>query len=470
MTTYVNVIKPGEGFMVYGAAAQLWACRDSECVISGPAETGKTIGALHKLHLMAQKYPKAHLALVRKTRKSMDASVIKSYLDKVVEPNFPLEVYGGSKPDWFDYPNGSRIVVGGMDNPDKMLSSEYDAVYVNQAEELTVDDWEKLLTRTTGRAGNIPYAQVLGDANPGPRTHWILERANEGKLTLLYSKHEDNPTLFNPDSGVITKQGKRTLAVLDSLTGVRYQRLRLGKWVSAEGQVYEGWDPAAHLIDSFPIPWHWRRIRVIDFGLVHPFVCAWIAIDHDGRMYVYRQIYMTGRTVATHARQIVELTGNEAIEATICDHDAEDRLTLQENGIVNLAAKKDVLQGIGKVQDRLIEQIDGKARLYIFRDSLAEVDQSLKMAHKPYAIEQEFDGYIWMDNVKKEQPVKDSDHGLDCIRYGVFYVDGHGPGKPLPVDNDTDSRWTKSVQQPTTPDTSRWTTELSGGRGSRWRR
>lgn len=40
----------------------------------------------------------------------------------------------------------------------------------------------------------------------------------------------------------------------------------------------------------------------------------------------------------------------------------------------------------------------------------------------------------------------------------------------IPVDKDTDSRWTKSVQQPTTPDTSRWTTELGGGRGSRWRR
>ncbi len=100
--SYVNVVRPGEGFMVYGAATDLWMCKKPEVILAGPAETGKTIAALHKLHLMAQKYPKAHLAMVRKTRKSMDASVIKSYMDKVLEENSPVTIYGGSKPDWFD--------------------------------------------------------------------------------------------------------------------------------------------------------------------------------------------------------------------------------------------------------------------------------------------------------------------------------------------------------------------------------
>ena len=53
---------------------------------------------------------------------------------------------------------------------------------------------------------------------------------------------------------------------------------------------------------------------------------------------------------------------------------------------------------------------------------LVEVDQSLKLAHKPYAAEQEFDGYVWA-NTKKEQPVKEDDHGMDNIRYMVAYVD-----------------------------------------------
>jgi phage terminase large subunit len=213
------------------------------------------------------------------------------------------------------------------------------------------------------------------------------------------------------------------LATLENLTGVRLQRLRYGKWVSAEGQIYDDYDPAIHLVDSFPIPAHWRRFRCIDFGLIHPFVCGWWAVDEDERLYLYRQIYMTGRTVASHARQIKELTGTEKIEDTICDHDAEDRLTLQENGIPNIPAKKDVLQGIGKVQDRLKKQADDRPRLFIFRGSLVEIDQALKIDRKPYAVEQEFDSYIWATTTK-EQPVKEFDHGMDMARYITMHLDG----------------------------------------------
>lgn len=465
----IEATEDSQGYQPFGAAVEFWKCQAPEVVLSGPAETGKTRVALEKLDALLWKYPGAQAAMVRKQYSDMPGSCIQTYEKKVLgawNPELnrdkggfdqaltPVTKYGGEKPQFYDYPNGSRIWIGGLDKPGKVLSSERDFIYVNQAEELELADWETLTTRATGRAGNSPYAAVFGDCNPSGRTHWILERAREAKLSLFHSRHEDNPTLFDPLTSLITPQGKRTLATLDNLTGVRLERLRYGRWVSAEGVIYDLYDPSIHLVDPLPLPPSWRRIRVIDFGLVHPFVCCWFAIDFDGRLYLYRQIYMTGRTVATHAKQIVELTGDEQIEATICDHDAEDRQTLQENGIPNLAARKDVLLGIGKVQDRLKKQIDGRPRLFIFRDSLVEVDQSLKLAHKPYAVEQEIDGYIWMDNAKKEQPVKQDDHGVDAIRYGCLYVDEYGPALPIPVDDETASRWTMD----------------SNGRGSRWKR
>jgi hypothetical protein len=48
----------------------------------------------------------------------------------------------------------------------------------------------------------------------------------------------------------------------------------------------------------------------------------------------------------------LELSNGEAIEATICDHDAEDRATLQEHGIPNCAARKAVSVGIEKLEER----------------------------------------------------------------------------------------------------------------------
>lgn len=415
------------GYQPYGAAVEFWKYKGSEVIIAGPAETGKTRAALEKFNALCWKYAGSQNALIRKVKSDMHGSCIQTYEDKVLgyKPQVrgtPIVKYGGEHVEFYDYPNKSRIWVGGLDNPGKILSSERDFVLVNQAEQLDLDEWETITTRTTGRAGHAPYAQVMGDVNPGAPSHWIRHRES---LRLLHSRHEDNPVLYDRN-GQLTAQGRRTMAVLDNLTGTRKERLRYGRWVQAEGVVYPQFDEAIHLIPRFDIPVDWRRIRVIDFGLKNPFVCAWWAIDNDDRLYRYREIYMTGRTVTTHARQINELSQYESIYETICDHDAEDRQTLAENGIPNIPAKKDVASGVGFVQDRLAHKnLEGKPdpRILYLRDSLIEIDQSLAEQRKPTKTEDEFGGYIWKDKVLKEQPVQEDNHGMDMSRYTAAYLD-----------------------------------------------
>ncbi len=410
-----------------GANLKLQTHDAHEVIIAGAAETGKTVAALYKLNRLAWTYPGSQWAIIRKVRHDMDGSVLQTFRDRILGENSPVTIYGGNRPEWFDYPNGARIWVGGIDRPSGALSSERDGMYVNQSEELDLDDWETLTTRTTGRAGHVVingrnWSQVFGDCNPGAPGHWIKHRAS---LALLESRHEDNPSLYD-DAGALTERGKVTMSVLDALTGVRKERLRYGRWAQTEGAIYEDYSAAIHLIDRFDIPGTWRRFRVIDFGLVNPFVCQWWAIDGDGRMYRYREIYMTGRTVSTHAEQIVLLSANEQIEQTICDHDAEDRQTLEENGIPNIAANKAVLIGIGKVQDRLKLQINKQPRIFFLRDSLVETDQTLADKRKPICTEQEIETYVWKSKATKDEPVKESDHGMDATRYAVMYADGGG--------------------------------------------
>lgn len=416
------------GYRGYGSAATFWECKDKECVIAGPAETGKTLVALDKLDTLMWIFPGAQGAIIRKTRASMTGSVLQTYERKVLGTNSPVKAMGGSHAEWYQYPNGSRVFVGGMDNADKVLSSERDVIYVNQAEELLLDDWEKLCTRATGRAGNMPYAQIFGDCNPGPSTHWIKQRAQSGRLTFFESRHEDNPILFDPDTHEITEQGRRTMDVLDSLTGVRYKRLRLGLWVSAEGMVYEDYDPALHLIDRFPIPKEWARYRVIDFGFTNPFVCSWYAEDNDGRLYRYRELYGTGRIVQDWAKDINELSEGETITRTYADHDAEDRATLHKSGIHTVAADKTISTGIQNVQKRLRKAGDNKPRVYFLRDSLVRRDPTLVERRLPTCTEEEFETYIWATGPEtkslKEVPVDKDNHGMDTLRYMVQAKDG----------------------------------------------
>lgn len=401
-------------------------------ILSGPADTGKTMTSLYQFNEWAWQYPRSQWAIVRKTYKSIPGSVMQTFFNKILpyppsDPRCPVQVYGGEKrPEIIIYPNGSQIWIGGMDNPDKVLSSERDGIYVNQAEELTGGEWEVLTTRANGRAGNAPFAVVMGDCNPGNQFHWILEKARSGALAMVESRHKDNPEIYNQETGEITEGGRQRIATLDALTGLRYKRLRLGLWVAAEGQVYE-FDPEIHVIKPGDVPGFVRRYRSIDFGYTNPFVCQWWGEDNDGRLYLYREIYMTKRTVRVHAEQINRLSQGETYEATIADHDAEDRATLEEHGIYTIAAKKEVTVGIEKVQERLKIQADGRPRLYVVSDALVELDQTLKDAYKPTCTLEEFPGYVYptarQGKNADEKPVKEDDHGMDDTRYMIAHID-----------------------------------------------
>jgi phage terminase large subunit len=384
------------------------------------------VPVFEKVHACCLRWPDSRWLIVRKTRESLSESALVTYESKVLPEGSSIAL-GASRRmrQVYTYPNGSEIIVGGLDKPSKVMSTEYDGVYVQESIELHENDWESLTTRL--RNGVMPFQQLLADTNPDQPFHWLKVRCDRGDTVMLESRHEDNPVLWDRTRVQWTPEGAAYIAKLDRLTGARKQRLRYGRWVQAEGVVYEGFDRSVHLIDRFDIPPEWRRIRVIDFGYVNPFVCQWYAMDRDGRMFLYREIYMTNRTVAVHARKISDLSIGEKYEETLADHDASDRATLAECGIHTRAAKKDIRLGIDAVTDRLKLQGDGRPRLFILRDSLVERDSVLEEQKLPCCTVDEFDCYVWpkgMDGKpKKEEPVDKDNHGMDCLRYSSIYVD-----------------------------------------------
>jgi len=410
-----------------GASRDVFAHRDRECLIEGPAGTGKTFGMLWKLHLMALKHPGMRGLMVRKTLESLKASALVTYQERIIgSAEFGVVFFGGNKikPAHFRYPNGSIIVMGGIDKPAKIMSSEYDVAYINEATELTEADWESISVRL--RYNRMPYQQLLADCNPDVPTHWLNQRCNAGNTVRLISRHKDNPALFDVDSGQWTSEGVAYMARLNSLSGVRLKRLRDGVWCAADGQVYEEWDPAIHLVDRFAIPEAWPRYWSIDFGYTNPFVWQAWAEDPDGRLFRYREIYMTGMLVEDAAPRIKALTADEPRpKAIVTDHDAEDRATFERHiGMKTNAADKRVSTGIQAVTGRLKHAGDGKPRLFFLRDSLVNRDPSLVDRRAPLCTEEEFPSYVWdvrQSQRKGEHPIKDNDHGQDATRYMVMF-------------------------------------------------
>lgn len=407
-------------FTPYGAALDLFNNRDPEVLLSGPAGTGKSRACLEKVHACALLNPGMRGLLVRKTQKSLTSTALTTWRRDVIseaERCGLVSYYGGSaqEPAQYRYSNGSVILMVGMDNATKIMSSEFDIIYVQEAIEIKEDDWQALTTRL--RSGQMSFQQLIADTNPDSNTHWLKQRCDNNQTTLLESRHEDNPVYFDRD-GQLTEKGVKYIGVLDSLTGVMHKRMRLGLWVAAEGIIYDMWDPHKHVVPRFDIPNDWDRFLSIDFGHSHPFVCQWWAEDPDGGLWLYREIYKTKTLVEDHAEEIDRLSkGEPYFKAVITDHDAEDRATLERHlKYSTTAAHKNVNDGIAAVAERL-----RTGRLHILEDSVVQRDRNQMDAKLPCSTIEEFAGYIWDD--QKERPVKENDDGCDALRYAVAAKD-----------------------------------------------
>jgi len=449
-----------------GVLLEAIRCKSPEVLIAGPAGTGKSMAALSKVHGMSLANPGMRALIVRKTLASLGSTALDTFRKRVIKEALAagkVAFYGGSseEPPQYRYSNGSAVIIGGIDKPLKIMSSEYDLIFCQESTELTESDWESLTTRLRNHVV-ASFQQIIGDCNPDAPTHWLKVRCNNGKTTMFESRHEDNPTLFDED-GTMTINGAAYMAKLDALTGVRYYRLRKGIWAAAEGVIYDEFDPAVHLVtldQVIPnsaelkerlgreltvkdIPEEWPRYWSVDFGYVNPFVCQMYAETPDGQLAMYREIYRTKRTVDQHAADIMDLVsvpdpnhvsrrGDVASSgriwteprprAVVCDHDAEGRATLaKELNLPTRAAKKKVKEGIEKVQVRMRLRTDGRPGIVFLRDSVASRDQDLVDAKKPASTVEEFPAYVWniRDGGKtKDEPVKQDDHG--CLIAGTM--------------------------------------------------
>ena len=396
-------LRAGIQYELRGDNGLLFYSKEQEVFLAGAAETGKTISCILKAHTICGSIAGAQGAIVRKTHASLAGSVVKSFL-RVIEPQKRgIKIYGGEKPERFIYPNGSVSWMGGMDNPNKVLSSERDFIYVNQTEELTLNDWETLLTRATGRGAVVENAQLFGDCNPGGSMHWIRKRKS---LRLLTATHADNPSLYTIN-GELTLQGKKSLAALNNLTGIRRKRLLEGIWATAEGAVYDMFDVSIHRKERARSEMK-RFFLAIDEGYTNPAVILVIGEDADGRWHCFREFYKRGVLQETIVRTAKEWFKEFGCELAAVDESAAGLIAdLNNSGVHSRGGKGRVLDGIGQVQNRLKVQGDGKPRYSVDPICVDHIN--------------EFESYIFKKD--KDAPEKENDH---CFVAGTKILTGRG--------------------------------------------
>lgn len=409
----------GTDYTPYGGCADLYDSADTEALISGPAGTGKSRACLQKLHHVLTTYPGARALIVRKTRASLTDSALVTYEDKVLnrDPAYVGNVQRENR-HIYRYPNGSEVVVGGLDKPSKVMSTEFDFIYVQEAIELTDTDWEALSTRNRNYVTKVQ--QLIGDTNPDHPHHWLKQRCEAGRTRYIESHHEDNPVLFV--NGNWTVRGLEYIARLDALTGVRKERLRYGRWVQSEGVIFDNFDRRYNVSEEAEYNPAWPVLWGVDDGYVqgdgpgyasyHPRVILFAHVTPHGGVHIFAEQYET-LTLPEASIETALATGYAGPDVAYVDSSAAElRSRIWDKGIQTVGATHTVAEGIKNVR-RLVGDGEGIHLLKIHPRCIHLIREMSSWVYDPNSTAA-IGG--------EPKPAKIDDHGPSAVRYLTWHL------------------------------------------------
>lgn len=233
----------------------------------------------------------------------------------------------GSDAKWDDknktwhFPSGASLTFGYLaTETDKYRykSAEFQFIGFDELTQFDEASYLYLFSRLRKSGDMKVPLRMRAASNPGDMGHaWTKSRfltpeASEAGRVFIPAKVDDNPHIDQ----------REYLNSLWQLTGgdeVTYKQLRYGDWDAFAGQVFNEWNPEAHICKPFEIPKGWMRFRSMDWGFATPYCVHWWAVDHDGRLYCYRELYGWGgkpnigtRETATEvAEQVLKLSKDD---------------------------------------------------------------------------------------------------------------------------------------------------------------
>lgn len=296
-----------------------------EVLFGGAAGGGKSFGQLIDALLYALRYPRSKQLILRRTYPELEKSLV-----RVAQEIFPRDIYSynGAK-HVGKFQNGSVLDFGYCDSESDVYryqSAEYDVIRFDELTHFTEQMYLYLMSRLRG-ANPFPKS-MRSTTNPGGVGHsWVKMRfidpsppgkifdGKPGKRLFIPAGVRDNKFLLAADPGYIER--------LQNLHERDRRALLYGDWNVFEGQFFTEWREETHVCAPFKIPDGWRRYFAMDYGL-DMLAGYWIAVDGDGRAFVYREVYRSGLVVGAAAELIKSMT-NEKIFAYIAPPDMWNR-------------------------------------------------------------------------------------------------------------------------------------------------
>jgi len=445
-----------------------------DALVEGPLDTGKSFAGYTLGHSYAERFPGSRGIICRKKRVSMTQSSLVTW-ESVLGRGHPAihGTAGRANRNNYLYPNGSEVVVAGMNNPQNLLSAEYDWCIADELVEFTREDVELIGGRLRNSPNSgMPFSRFVGMTNPRGRYHWVNIAADNGLFKRYLSRHWMNPSLYDMERKDWSKHGKEYYArIYGTHTGARFDQYVLGKWSDETGVVYPMFDKTIHIVDAEIINENGRisvKILVagsrsdpyavyrtvdiqwtaagVDWGFTNPGAMVVVGFDSDGVGYVLAEVYKTGETVNWWADRAVEMRKEFNVTRFVCDSANPGDIVIFNDYLgtpggreeARLAVKCE--KGAGSVMTRirhlqtLLEPRHSSptnpngSRIYILKDSLRlGRDKVQDGKGKPCCLAEELPYIPWVENVDeralKEAPDKAfHDHAENALAYLMRWV------------------------------------------------
>jgi phage terminase large subunit len=345
------------------------------CVFQGSSRASKTYNILiYWVYRLLQEDNKV-LSVVRKTLPALKGSVLRDLKQILID----FGVYDSNKWHSVDgyYELGTNIIEWfSVDDETKLRGRKRDYLFVNEATEVTYDEYIQLVLRTSGR--------IVLDLNPSLWKSWIYDLEGNDDVFYTVVTYKDNPFLEQ--------------SLIDEIEKLKTRDQNLWR-VFGEGQkgiptrvvfnhqqVYETLPPSAKLLGYG-----------VDIGYNDPNTLVKVYKDGDS-IYCEELLYLRSTTISDFIYKIKDLKLNLTDDFIV---DSAAPMAIQEmvrEGINAKPVKKDtILSGVDQIK---------RSNFFVHKESKNLLD--------------ELNSYVWKIDKNGnilDEPEDKNNHLLDAIRY-----------------------------------------------------
>jgi PBSX family phage terminase large subunit len=368
-------------------------------IFEGPVRAGKSFVSLLRWIDFCANGPSGPLVICGRTDKTIKRNIINPLQQLIGN----AVVYKQGKGEVQLY-NRTMYVVGANDDraEAKIRGSEFAGALVDEATLVPESFFKMLLSRLSVRG-----AALFASTNPDSPYHWLkrdfIDREADLDLKTFTFNIRDNPSLSE----------KYITDLSAEYQGLWHKRYIEGKWVLAEGAVYDFFDEKIHVI-PYPNSVATYYIVGVDYGTTNP--CVFVLIGYNGgaypNMWLEKEYYYDSKSTMRqksdyeYVKDFIDFVDGYNVKQIYMDPSAASlKQEMVRNGIHGLAdGVNDVLPGI-RFQGQLLT--NGTYKI------CSNCSETIK----------EYSNYLWDPKASErgeDAPIKKFDHSLDAQRYALY--------------------------------------------------